>query len=68
MTCGSLGTVQLAFLASAAACPDVVNLIHPSSIYSSQAEALRRQEHDLSPPEGNGQQRLKVWHSLRGLN
>ena len=74
---GGLGirsAVQLApsaFLASAAACSDLVFHILPSRLqssplpYKNEAMAQWSQGHDMSPPEGANQHHQKVWDSVR---
>lgn len=74
---GELGirsAVQLspsAFLASAAACTDVVHHIIPSHLQSFpllhflDAKAFWSDGHDLSPPEGTAQHTQKAWDTLK---
>ena len=75
--CGGLGirsTVQLApsaFLASAAACLDLVYHILPSHLEGtpipslSEAKVQWSGDHDLSPPEGTAQRLQRAWDALK---
>ena len=75
--CGGLGirsAVQLApsaFLASAAACSDMIHNIIPSHLQGtpvpnvSDAKALWTHGHDMPPPEANAQQVQRSWDSIK---